>query len=183
MMHQVREPAGLEQWGRPMWWTIGPAQELAVLVVAHRHLTRPSTIAGWLGWMPEVPFDGVLVVRRPDGSVHHRTIPSIPIRPSHIALQPGDRLLIANGRARMDGQGSWESNAVVYAPGRVDLDRLRRRGHLRRPPAVHGRARRLGRPGPAPLDAGRAPAAVAPRRVQRRHRRRSDLVGVVLAAR
>jgi hypothetical protein len=115
---EVWKPAAadIRLWGRPLWWTVGPSQELAALFVPQRQLSHVSYIAGWLGWTPEVPFDGVLVVRHPDGSAHHRTIKAIPLRPSHIALLPGGRLLIASGRARKDGKGSWKPNVVVYSP-------------------------------------------------------------------
>jgi hypothetical protein len=192
-VHQVWQPspADLQRWGRPMWWSVSPSQELAVLFVPPRHLRGPSTVAGWLGRTPELPFGGVLVTRGADGSVRHRGIPSVPVRPSHIAVMPGDRLLIVNGRAPKDAAGSWAANAVVLSPdGSVedsfcvgdDIDVLVTAAdgsiwtaygderHPRRPSAVHRRARRLGRPGSGPLDAGRTSAAIAVGRVQRRHR-------------
>ncbi|BCJ69113.1 hypothetical protein [Polymorphospora rubra] len=108
--------ADIRLWGRPLWWTVSPLQELAVLFVPQRQLSHSSSTAGWLGWMSEVPFDSVLVIRHADGSVQHRTIKSIPLWPSHIALLPGDRLLIASGRVRKDEEGSWKPNALVYSP-------------------------------------------------------------------
>ncbi|GAA4244378.1 hypothetical protein [Dactylosporangium darangshiense] len=117
-VQQVWEPAAadLRMRGRPLWWTVSPSQQLAVLFVNQGQLSHASSIAGWLGWMPEVPFDGVLVIRQADGSVDHRIIRSIPVRPSHIALPPGGRLLIVSGRAHKDEKGFWKPNALLYSP-------------------------------------------------------------------
>jgi hypothetical protein len=115
-VQRVWEPAGADILGRPLWWTVSPSRDLAVLFVEQKRLAGLSSIAGWLGWMPELPFDGVLVTRQADGSVHHRTIKSIPVRPSHIALLPDGRLLIASGRAQKDAGGSWKPNALLYSP-------------------------------------------------------------------
>ncbi|MGI5151468.1 hypothetical protein ACQEVC_34735 [Plantactinospora sp. CA-294935] len=125
-MQQVWKPAAADTrlWGRPLWWTVGPSQELAVLFVSERQLSQSPYIAGWVGWGPQVPFDGVLVVRQVDGSIHHRTIRAIPLRPSHIAFMSGGRLLIANGRARKSEEGSWEPNAVVYSSEGAVEDRF-----------------------------------------------------------
>ncbi|WP_345515845.1 hypothetical protein [Phytohabitans houttuyneae] len=86
------------------------------MFVSRRHLSRAAYPAGWLGWTPEVPFEGVLVVRHADGSVRHRTIEAVGMCPSHIGLLPDGRLLIVNGRARMGAAGLWTANASVYSP-------------------------------------------------------------------
>lgn len=100
---------------RPLWWTAGPAGELAVLLVHRRYLRRTGYIKGWPGWFPRIPFDGVLVIRQVDGSVQRRPINNVPVRPSHIALLPESRLLIVGGRARKDDAGGWSANAVVVS--------------------------------------------------------------------
>lgn len=92
--------ADMRLWGRPLWWTVGPSGDLAVMFVSQRHLRQLSYIAGWLAWVPEAPFDGVLVIRHGGGPVHQRTIKDIPLAPSHIALLSDGRILIAQGRAR-----------------------------------------------------------------------------------
>lgn len=116
-LEQVWRPsvADLRPKGRPLWWTIGPAGELAVLFVRRKYLSRFSSIAGWVGWIPTRPFDAILVVRHADGAVEHRNIDEISVRPSHIGLLPDGRLLIAGGRARKDETGAWADNAVVYS--------------------------------------------------------------------
>ncbi|MEN3615859.1 hypothetical protein AAH979_41025 [Plantactinospora sp. ZYX-F-223] len=100
---------------RPLWWTVGPSGALAVLFVERRQLKKISYIKGWVGWVPAGPFDGVLVIRQPDGSVQRRTLEAIPRRPSHIALLPDARLLIADGRAGRDDTDAWAPNASVFS--------------------------------------------------------------------
>ncbi|MGC0334298.1 hypothetical protein RKD23_007288 [Streptomyces sp. SAI-170] len=100
---------------RPLWWTVGPAGELAVLLVQRKQLRRNRYVKGWPGWSPKVPFDGVLVIRRADGSVQRHLLEGIRVRPGHIALLPGPRLLVAGGRALKGSAGSWEPNAVVVS--------------------------------------------------------------------
>lgn len=107
--------------GQPLWWTVGPAGELAVLFVRRRHLTHTPCIAGWIGWGADVPFDAVLVVRDVDGSVRRQPINQITMRPSHIGFLPDGRLLIVSGRAPKDENGLWAPNAAVYSPdGRLE---------------------------------------------------------------
>ncbi|MFE4250621.1 hypothetical protein ACFRU3_14125 [Streptomyces sp. NPDC056910] len=57
----------------------------------------------------------MLVIRQADGSVQRRQIKDVPVRPSHIALLPEFRLLIASGRARKEEGGAWKPNAVVFS--------------------------------------------------------------------
>ena len=107
--------ADLRAGRRPLWWSVGPAGELAVLLVHRRHLRRSPYVKGWVGWAPTVPFDGMLVIRHPEGPVQRQVIKDIQIRPSHIALLPDARLLIVSGRTFPDESGSWEPNAVVFS--------------------------------------------------------------------
>ncbi|MEV6205629.1 hypothetical protein [Kitasatospora sp. NPDC051914] len=100
----------------PLWWTAGPAGELAVLLVHRRHLRRSRYVKGWVGRSPDVPFDGVLVIRRTDGSVERRMVMDVQDRPGHIALLPDSRLLMASGRTFRDDTGLWPPNAVVRSP-------------------------------------------------------------------
>ncbi|GAA1635429.1 hypothetical protein [Actinoplanes couchii] len=102
--------------GKPLWWTAGPAGELAVLFVRRRFLTHTPYLAGWIGWGPRVPFDAVLMVRDADGSVRCLPIEQITMRPGQIGLLPGGRLLIVNGRSTEDENAAWTPNAAVYSP-------------------------------------------------------------------
>lgn len=113
----VWRPSVRDLWAglRPLWWTAGPAGELAVMFVQRKYLRRSRYVKGWVGRGTEVPFDGMLVIRRPDGSVRRIPIKDVPVRPSHIALLPGDRLLIAAGRAGTKGPEEWGANAVVFS--------------------------------------------------------------------
>lgn len=99
---------------RALWWSVGPDGDLAVMLVHERHLRRLPHIMGWMGWGPELPFDGVVVIRAPDGSVRRRPIENIRVWPSHIALLPRSRLLVVGGRTRKEA-GTWRPNAVVYS--------------------------------------------------------------------
>jgi hypothetical protein len=116
-MQKVWEPSAADlSAGRcPLWWTVGPSGALAVLHVDRRRLMQIPYIKGWVGWIPEAPFDGVLVIRHADGSVQRQTIEAIPMQPSHIALLPDARLLIVEGRAHRDDTGSWMPNASVFS--------------------------------------------------------------------
>ncbi|MEU0600880.1 hypothetical protein ABZ484_21975 [Streptomyces sp. NPDC006393] len=84
-----------------------------MLLVHRRRLRRSRYVKGWVGWKPEIPFDGVLVVRRAEGAVQRRMVKDLRVRPSHIALLPGSRLLMVSGRTSRDESGAWEPNAVV----------------------------------------------------------------------
>ncbi|MFE1437256.1 hypothetical protein [Streptomyces sp. NPDC058739] len=116
-VQRVWKPPVSELWsrGRPLWWTAGPTGELAVLLVHRRFLHRNRYAKGWVGWGPQVPFDAVLVIRQADGSLQRRPIKDVPVRPSHIALLPNSRLLIASGRAGKEDSGAWSPNAVVLS--------------------------------------------------------------------
>ncbi|MGW7196660.1 hypothetical protein [Streptomyces chryseus] len=69
-----------------------------------------------MGRGAQTPFDGTLLIRRADGSVRRRMCKDVPVRPSHIALLPDSRLLMAGGRALKDDAGAWRPNAVVWSP-------------------------------------------------------------------
>lgn len=84
-----------------------------MLFVHRRHLQRSRYIKGLVGWGPNLPFNGVLLIRQGDGSVQRHMIRNVDIWPSHIALLPGSRLLIASGRAGRTEAGSWKPNAIV----------------------------------------------------------------------
>ncbi|WP_019056186.1 hypothetical protein [Streptomyces prunicolor] len=116
-VERVWAPPAIDLWAgrRPLWWTAGPTGELAVLLVHRRHLHQIRYIKGWVGWGPKVPFDGTLVLRQADGSVRRRPIKDVQVRPSHIALLPNSRLLIAGGRTRKDDTGAWRANARVFS--------------------------------------------------------------------
>ncbi|MEO3746932.1 hypothetical protein [Plantactinospora sp. B5E13] len=122
-MQVVWEPSatGLSQERRPLWWTVGPSGELGVLFVDRRRLTKISYVRGWPGWLPRLPFDGVFVIRHPDGSLQHRAVEAIPELPRHVALLPDARLLLAGGRTGRDDAGAWRPNASVYS---VEGERL-----------------------------------------------------------
>lgn len=114
-VQKVWRPSIADLWDglRPLWWTVGPSGELAVLLVHRRQLRSSRYVKGWVGWSPKGPFDGVLVIRRTGGSVERRMIRDLQARPSHIALLPDSRLLMAKGRTFREESGSWEPNAVV----------------------------------------------------------------------
>ncbi|MFG1665259.1 hypothetical protein [Streptomyces sp. Y7] len=116
-VERVWKPSLSERWAgpRPLWWTAGPTGELAVLLVDRQWLRRSRYIKGWAGWGPHVPFDAVLLMRQADGSLQRRRIRDIPVRPSHIALLPKSRLLIACGRSSKEESGAWRPNAVVFS--------------------------------------------------------------------
>ncbi|WP_328675372.1 hypothetical protein [Streptomyces sp. NBC_00343] len=116
-IERVWAPSVIDLWAgrRPLWWTVGPAGELAVLLVHRKYLHRIHYIKGWVGWGPKLPFDGVLVIRRADGSVQHRPIKDVQVWPGHIALLPDSRLLVAGGRTRKEDTGSWKPNAAVFS--------------------------------------------------------------------
>ncbi|BFO19149.1 hypothetical protein SHKM778_55370 [Streptomyces sp. KM77-8] len=53
---------------RALWWSAGPAGELAVMLVHRRHLERSRYVKGWLAWRPKNPFTGELVTVTGQGS-------------------------------------------------------------------------------------------------------------------
>ncbi|WP_405976036.1 hypothetical protein OG496_52065 [Streptomyces sp. NBC_00988] len=116
-IERVWAPSVFDLWAgrRPLWWTVGPAGELAVLLVHRKYLHHIHYIRGWVGWAPKLPFDGVLVIRQADGSVQRRPIRGVRVWPSHIALLPDSRLLVAGGRTRKEDTGSWKPNAAVFS--------------------------------------------------------------------
>lgn len=101
---------------RALWWTIGPAGELAVLLVHRRYLNRSRYIKGWVGWRPQLPFTGELVTII--GQEQRRIlVKDIRMWPSHLALLSDRRLLLVKGRtSRSEPEGAWASNAVVFSP-------------------------------------------------------------------
>lgn len=117
-VHQVwRLPATDAVRGlRALWWTVGPAYALAVMLVHRRYLDRSRYPRGWVGWRPEVPFTGELVTNI---GQEERRLPVEDIRmwPSHLALLPDSRFLLVSGRTfRMETENLWRSNAVVFSP-------------------------------------------------------------------
>ncbi|MCX5535138.1 hypothetical protein OG785_31875 [Streptomyces sp. NBC_00006] len=101
---------------RALWWTIGPAGQLAVLLVHRRYLNRSRYMKGWIGWRPELPFTGELVTVT--GQEERRLpVKDIRIWPGHLALLPDRRFLLVKGRTfRSETEGAWASNAVVFSP-------------------------------------------------------------------
>lgn len=101
---------------RALWWSVGPAGELAVLLVHRRYLDRSRYPKGWIGWKPTVPFTGELVTVT--GQEERRVlVKDIRMRPSHLALLPDSRFLLVRGRTfRSETEGPWTPNAVVFSP-------------------------------------------------------------------
>ncbi|MFD8543105.1 hypothetical protein [Streptomyces sp. NPDC059649] len=112
---------------RALWWSVGPAGELAVLLVHRRHLSRSRYVKGWIGWRPEAPFSGELVTVTAQGE-RRTPLENIPLRPGHLVLLPESRFLMAAGRTfrsktsttskTEEGatEGPWTPNAVVFSP-------------------------------------------------------------------
>ncbi len=106
---------------RALWWNVGPAGELAVLLVHRRCLSRSRYVKGWIGRRPEAPFSGELVTVTAEEE-RRTPLENIPIPPSHLVLLPESRLLIAAGRTfrpqTEEGatEGDWTPNAVVLSP-------------------------------------------------------------------
>ncbi|MEV6756956.1 hypothetical protein [Streptomyces sp. NPDC051214] len=95
---------------------MGPAGELAVLLVHRRHLERGSySPKGWIGLRPSLPFSGVLLTLT--GSGERRTpVKDIAMWPCHLALLPDSRFLLVNGRTLLNkAEGFWKPNAVVFS--------------------------------------------------------------------
>ncbi|MFH9751285.1 hypothetical protein [Streptomyces griseus] len=100
---------------RALWWTVGPAGELAVLLVSLKHLSRGRYPRGWPGWRPDTPFTGELVTITDHGERRTR-VTDIRISPSYLALLPDSRFLLVSGRtSRGENGGSWRANTVVYS--------------------------------------------------------------------
>lgn len=102
---------------RGLWWSVGPAGELAVLLVHRRYLDHSRSIKGWIGWGPAVPLTGELVTNT--GQEKRRTlVKDIRIRPSHLALLPDSRFLPCRGHGTVEGLvGSWDIGGDEQAPG------------------------------------------------------------------
>ncbi|WP_253913537.1 hypothetical protein [Streptomyces mayonensis] len=107
--------ADLAQGRKALWWSVGPAGELSVLLVHRRYLEHIPYIKGWVGWQPKGPFTGELVTVT--GQRERRiTVENIQGRPSHLALLPDSRFLLVSGRtSRNKTDGLWAPNAVVYS--------------------------------------------------------------------
>ncbi|MFE0187364.1 hypothetical protein [Streptomyces sp. NPDC058989] len=101
---------------RALWWSVGPAGELAVLLVHRRHLERSRHIKGWIGWKPRVPFTGELVIVT--GQQERRVpVKDVWMWPCHLALLPDSRFVLVGGRTFRNGtDGRWAPNAVVFSP-------------------------------------------------------------------
>ncbi|WP_435220887.1 hypothetical protein [Streptomyces sp. Tue6028] len=101
---------------RALWWSVGPAGELAVLLVHRRHLDHTRRVKGWIGWKPQVPFPGELVTVT--GQEERRIlVKDIRIRPGHLALLPDARFLLVGSRTfRKRTEDHWAPNAVVFSP-------------------------------------------------------------------
>ena len=101
---------------RALWWSAGPAGELAVMLVNRRHLERSRYGKGWLAWRPKDPFTGQLVTVTAQGE-RRTTVEDVRVRPSHLALLPDSRFLLVSGRTPRSGaDGLWAPNAVVFSP-------------------------------------------------------------------
>ncbi|MFD5818884.1 hypothetical protein [Streptomyces sp. NPDC127038] len=109
-------PADAVRGHRALWWSAGPAGELAVLLVHRRHLQHTRHAKGWIGWRLQVPFTGELVTVR--GHDEQRiVVKDIRMQPSHLALLPDARFLLASGRTSPNGpEGLWEPNTVLFSP-------------------------------------------------------------------
>jgi hypothetical protein len=93
------------------------------MLVHRRYLQHDTSVKGWLGWMPKGPFDAELVTVT--GRQERRTpLVNIRSRPSHLALLPGSRFLLVDGRTFPSGtEGVWTPNAVVFsAAGRPECE-------------------------------------------------------------
>ncbi|MFD7584083.1 hypothetical protein ACFV84_01380 [Kitasatospora sp. NPDC059811] len=92
---------------RAVAWTVGPAGELALLVVPERYLAPAGS------WPPvRLPFDGEVVVVSPQGE-WRVPLSGVSCSPDHLGLLPGGRVLLAGYRAEQDGE-EWLPNAAVY---------------------------------------------------------------------
>ena len=100
-------------------WSVGPDHELAVLLVHRRHLRHTPNFAGWIGWLVQPPFDGVLVISKAGQEIERRPVNDIRITAHQLGLLPGSRFVIVGYRP---GQPNprvenvpWEPNATVYS--------------------------------------------------------------------
>ncbi|MFH9863012.1 hypothetical protein [Streptomyces sp. NPDC017202] len=94
---------------------MGPAGELAVVLVHRRYLKRSPHVKGWVGWSLKGPFGGELVTLTGQGE-RRTPIEDVRIRPSHLALLPESRFLLVGSRTRLgETEGTWEPNAVVFS--------------------------------------------------------------------
>ncbi|MGY3334417.1 hypothetical protein ACVW0K_000516 [Streptomyces filamentosus] len=101
---------------RALWWTAGPAGELAVLLVHRRHLTRARHVKGRPGRSPRTPFDAELVTVSGRGGEHRLPLADVRMRPGHLAVLPDGRFLLAGGRTFPGADGVWAPNATVFSP-------------------------------------------------------------------
>ncbi|MFD9355590.1 hypothetical protein [Streptomyces sp. NPDC060031] len=101
---------------RALSWSAGPDGELAVLLVQRHHLSPSEYVKGWPGWGTANPFDAELVIVPARGPERRIPVDGIGLRPTHLALLPRSRFLLASGRAGQDADGTWRDNAVVYSP-------------------------------------------------------------------
>ncbi|MFJ8625892.1 hypothetical protein ACIRD3_24035 [Kitasatospora sp. NPDC093550] len=90
-------------------WTVGPAGEPAVLLVPEEHLTPAGS---WRLVKP--PYDGEVVVPAARGE-WRVPLSGVEVGPDHLALLPGGRVLLTEGRAEQVG-ADWVPNAAVYGP-------------------------------------------------------------------
>ncbi|MHB9857153.1 hypothetical protein [Streptomyces sp. YIM S03343] len=98
-----------------LWWSAGPAGELAVMLVHRRYLERSPYVKGWVGWWPKGPFTGELVTVTGQGE-RRTLVEDIRILPSHLAVLPDSRFLLAGSRTRRAGtERDWEPNAVAFS--------------------------------------------------------------------
>ncbi|MEU7380219.1 hypothetical protein AB0A91_09455 [Streptomyces sp. NPDC042207] len=98
-----------------LWWSAGPAGELAVMLVHRRYLERIPYMKGWPGWRLRGPFTGELVTITGQGE-RRLMVEDVQVRPSHLALLPDSRFLLVSGRTfRSETDGPWTPNAVVFS--------------------------------------------------------------------
>ncbi|MFE0448301.1 hypothetical protein [Streptomyces fungicidicus] len=117
-VHEVWSLSAAERFRehRALWWSAGPAGELAVLIVHRRHLERSRYGKGWHAWWPRDAFTGELVIVTAQGE-RRTAVENVRVRPSHLALLPDGRFLLVGGRTfRGESDGPWSPNAVVFSP-------------------------------------------------------------------
>ncbi|MER7702255.1 hypothetical protein ABTX81_05045 [Kitasatospora sp. NPDC097605] len=94
---------------RAVAWTVGPDGVLAVLLVDGRGPSVPP------------PFDAELVTVTARGE-RRRPLVRVPVRPAHLALLPGRRVLLAGYRAGRGRDASAPNAVVLGAEGRPVRD-------------------------------------------------------------